>query len=352
MESLPGFEPPAGSVPLAPITADEDPWKDIFPAEVHGANRGMDGAIIDHEDGGIRRCAHCLTEIWGGLCQGCGEAYDVDDSEYFSDTPERDLGPVLEYFRQPRFSFAPAPPMPLPRAPRLEYIEESDEEQDAYEDDFINDGEVDYESGHDYEDDGLESDHEHDDIHAHLRAHAQAHMPHYMTHYHPYHRPAPVEEDPIEISEEEDDDDDEEATVHHYVPRRGRVVQGHVIGSDEEDMSEASVEMGHYQPVTRGRVGARQGTVIVDSDEDTNEIEFDSDEGWPGHVPDRRLWHQPVHHAMSPVRLSDNYVTDEDDYEQDMPHWAHAHQEYVDEDAAREHLRRFGILPQDEDDSY
>jgi hypothetical protein len=280
METLPGFEHPSGSARLAPVSADEDPWKDIFPAEVHGANRGMDGAIIDHEDGGIRRCAHCLTEIWQGFCQGCGEAYDVDESDYFSDTPERELVPVLDYIPHRDLSPIPLPflegwrPMsvrPIP-VPRIDH-DESDEEQDAYEDDFINDGEVDYESGHYDEDEEQESDHEHDNIHAHLRAHAQAHIPHYMNQFPVYRQQRViVEEDPIEIS---DDDDEEEATIHHYVPRRGRVVHGQMITSEEEDMSEESVEMGRYQPTTRSQAAGRRGQIVESDEDDENEIVSD-----------------------------------------------------------------------------
>jgi hypothetical protein len=52
---------------------------------------------------------------------------------------------------------------------------------------------------------------------------------------------------------------------------------------------------------------------------------------------------------MPSMRLGDNYVTDEDDYEQDIPHWTQTYQEVVEQNPARAHLRRYGILPDDEE---
>jgi len=83
----------------AEAAREEDPWHNIFPAQHNGANRNIGGAIIDHEDGGVRRCNTCLTEIFRGVCQGCGEIYDFYEESEESDL-EIGLGamPLLNYW--------------------------------------------------------------------------------------------------------------------------------------------------------------------------------------------------------------------------------------------------------------
>lgn len=59
----------------------------------------MGGAIIDHEDGGVRRCNTCLTEIFRGVCQGCGEMYEFYDDDSGGSDMDLGVGPMsyLDY---------------------------------------------------------------------------------------------------------------------------------------------------------------------------------------------------------------------------------------------------------------
>lgn len=68
-----------------------DPWRNIFAPQYRDMNRADDGAIIDLNDGGVRRCSLCLFEIYGGYCAGCNLRYDSDEpSEYDEDGEEHD----------------------------------------------------------------------------------------------------------------------------------------------------------------------------------------------------------------------------------------------------------------------
>jgi len=100
---------------------DEDVWINIFPPQFNGANRAMGGAIIDHEDGGVRRCNTCLTEIFHGVCQGCGEMYDFYDED--SDESDMDMG------------MGPMPFFDILQEHDHPYSD--DAEDDAYESDFV-----------------------------------------------------------------------------------------------------------------------------------------------------------------------------------------------------------------------
>ena len=81
--------PPA--VTQQETNADIDPWEGIFPAF---SNRTADGAIIDGEDGGVRRCPTCTWEIFGGMCEGCGREFDYSDGEYDEDGDQYFMPPI------------------------------------------------------------------------------------------------------------------------------------------------------------------------------------------------------------------------------------------------------------------
>ena len=146
----------ARTPPVEGALVQGDPWKDIFPSERNGANRGADGAIIDYEDGGVRRCVNCLTEIYQGVCEGCGEVYDVED--YLSDESlEFDYPPYPAQLLRPlpyRDGFI-VDDDPPPQRWREVYDDEEDGELDEYEADFINDGDVEHVED---EDDGSHSE--------------------------------------------------------------------------------------------------------------------------------------------------------------------------------------------------
>jgi hypothetical protein len=69
--------PPAE--PQQETNAGADPWEGIFPTFT---NHAADGTIVDHEDGGVRRCPGCAWEISGGTCEGCGREFDESDREF------------------------------------------------------------------------------------------------------------------------------------------------------------------------------------------------------------------------------------------------------------------------------
>lgn len=56
-----------------------DIWENIFHPDVR-AKLSEEGALIDHEDGGVARCPGCLHEIWDGLCTGCGDTFGDQDA--------------------------------------------------------------------------------------------------------------------------------------------------------------------------------------------------------------------------------------------------------------------------------
>ncbi|KAG8796949.1 hypothetical protein FRC16_009353 [Serendipita sp. 398] len=111
--------------PPRPVANPENPWTDIFPETFHGADETADGALIDHQDGGIRRCRRCLTEIYQGYCGWCGEYYGSDFSE------DEDIAEE------------PMPPGAFPWRGYTEGEEDEDEDEDSdldvYEEDFIDD---------------------------------------------------------------------------------------------------------------------------------------------------------------------------------------------------------------------
>jgi hypothetical protein len=202
----------ARTPPVDGAIVQGDPWKDIFPSERHGANRGPDGAIIDHEDGGVRRCVNCLTEIYQGVCENCGEEYDVED--YLSDE-SLEFGP---YHGQPllyRNQYAVDDEAP-PQRWREVYDEEEDGELDEYEEDFINDGDVDHVED---EDDGYHSGEP-------RRGPVRFEVP--PAHYRNRHLETIVVED--------SEDDDEDEIVPHAVFNPRRRVAAIVVSDDEESV--------------------------------------------------------------------------------------------------------------------
>jgi hypothetical protein len=189
-----GLNPNAAqTLNTADAPRDEDVWMDIFPPQFNGAHRAMGGAIVDHEDGGVRRCNTCLTEIFHGVCQGCGEMYDFYDED--SDESDMGMGPM------PFFDILQAHENPY-----------SDEEDEAYESDFVvNDDIV------DLEDHGDHFDEEHEE--------------------HPFFHP--VAQETIDIS----DDDDEEGPI--VPPRRLRRDFSPIVVTDDD----VSASICHY-PIT------------------------------------------------------------------------------------------------------
>ncbi|CAG7848957.1 SubName: Full=Uncharacterized protein {ECO:0000313/EMBL:CCA73860.1} [Serendipita indica DSM 11827] len=122
--------------PQREVANPEDPWKDIFFEERHGARIGVDGALIDHADGGVRRCPSCLCEIYEGVCAECGEEF-MFSSEEEEEEEEMMYNPYI---------FG-APPDFLGHMD----LEPSDDEG-SYDEDFIDDGPI-YEQDGDMEDD-------------------------------------------------------------------------------------------------------------------------------------------------------------------------------------------------------
>jgi hypothetical protein len=209
----------ARTPPVEGAIVQGDPWKDIFPSERNGANRGGDGAIIDHEDGGVRRCAHCLTEIYHGVCEGCGEEYDVEDylsdeSLEFGPYPAQRLRPLL--YRDNFIVDGDAPPQRW----REVYDDEEDGELDEYEEDFINDGDIDHMEG---EDDGYHSEEP-------RRGPVRFEMP-LPTHNRDRYVGAIVVED----SEDDDEDEDEEEIIPHPALNPRRRVAAIVVSDDDEE---------------------------------------------------------------------------------------------------------------------
>src|SRR5258706_4853317 len=117
--------------------AGVDPWEGIFPAF---GNRTADGAIVDNEDGGVRRCPHCTWEILGGVCEGCGREFDDSDGEFDDDDEQFFMPPIDDYF---------FPPFPLAWYAGIddydddEYDTPAEYDMDDYEGSFISDGEQD-----------------------------------------------------------------------------------------------------------------------------------------------------------------------------------------------------------------
>lgn len=126
------FNPESAVKREAPLEAD--PWEGIFPTARHGANRGMDGAIFDHEDGGIRRCSVCLHEVTGRRCTGCGEEFDHSDEE--SDFDPEALYPLAGVMDHEHFLGA----MPWFERQRAA-LEEEISDEGEYESSFIDDDE-------------------------------------------------------------------------------------------------------------------------------------------------------------------------------------------------------------------
>ena len=129
--------PPA--VPQEEAKAGADPWEGIFPAFT---NRAADGAIVDLEDGGVRRCPVCTWEIFGGMCEGCGREFDASDGEFDEDDEEFFMHAAEGDWRG---SFPPQFPYAW-YAGIDDYDEDvydtpAEYDMDDYEDSFISDGE-------------------------------------------------------------------------------------------------------------------------------------------------------------------------------------------------------------------
>ena len=129
--------PPA--VPEQEANAGADPWEGIFPAF---ANRAADGAIVDHEDGGVRRCPVCTWEIFGGMCEGCGEEFDESDGEFDEDDEQFFMPPMGQHWWRNGLD------LPFPYSwyagigdDEDEYDTPAEYDMDEFEGSFIDDGE-------------------------------------------------------------------------------------------------------------------------------------------------------------------------------------------------------------------
>ena len=112
-------------------SAGLDPWEGIFPAFV---NRTADGAIVDNEDGGVRRCPHCTWEILGGMCEGCGREFDDSDGEFDNDDEQFFMPPIDDYLFPP-FWYAG-----IDDYDEDEYDTPAEYDMDEYEGSWVTDG--------------------------------------------------------------------------------------------------------------------------------------------------------------------------------------------------------------------
>lgn len=124
--------------------AGADPWEGIFPAFT---NRAADGAIIDDEDGGVRRCPVCTWEIFGGTCEGCGQEFDESDGEFVEDDEQFFMPPIDH---APEYGWRGNYYPPAVQNILYTGIDDYDEDEydtpgeygvDEYEESFISDGE-------------------------------------------------------------------------------------------------------------------------------------------------------------------------------------------------------------------
>lgn len=132
-------------VPQQEPNAAADPWEEIFPTFT---NRTADGAIIDDEDGGLRRCPVCTWEILGGMCEGCGMEFDESDGEFDEEDEQLLMPPLIAHYGWRRHLLEPTLyPFYDPFFPGIENEDEYDTpaefdmEEDEYEGSFINDRE-------------------------------------------------------------------------------------------------------------------------------------------------------------------------------------------------------------------
>ena len=110
----------------------------------------------------MRRCPHCLTEIYHGVCEGCGEEYDVEDTSDESldlDHPRPDLAAYFAPQQAPidRYNEAARYWRRIYDLHLDDDDEEEEENGDEYDRQFINDGPV--EGPEEYESDEYVSDH-------------------------------------------------------------------------------------------------------------------------------------------------------------------------------------------------
>jgi hypothetical protein len=108
------------AVPQQEANTGADPWEGVFPAFTGGA---ADGAIIDHEDGGVRRCPVCTWEIFGAICEGCGREFDEDDGEFDEDDEQFFIDHTPEYDWHGNL---------LPPPPHVFYARTDDYDEDEY----------------------------------------------------------------------------------------------------------------------------------------------------------------------------------------------------------------------------
>jgi hypothetical protein len=129
--------PPA--VPQQESNPGADPWEGIFPAFT---NRATDEAILDYEDGGVRRCPVCTWEIFGGMCEGCGREFDESDGEFDEDDEEFFMQPISHASEDDwRATLFPLPPYAgIDDYDEDEYDTPAEYDMDEYEGSFISDG--------------------------------------------------------------------------------------------------------------------------------------------------------------------------------------------------------------------
>jgi hypothetical protein len=201
------------------LAAGEDLWKDIFPSERDGAGREADGAFIDHDDGGVRRCQNCLYEIFQGTCVHCGEEYDMSDGD------SNDADDYLEEARLLRDRVIWG---------GINVDISDDEDQDQYESDFINDENLD-----------VYNQHRHRHLVHHLEPydHDSDSDNDYVGHLYGHIEHPPVVEH-INITDADTDDDDDIHQAPLLDIRQGR--RGHALiveVTDEEDENDEGATM-------------------------------------------------------------------------------------------------------------
>ncbi|KAG7451682.1 uncharacterized protein BT62DRAFT_991170 [Guyanagaster necrorhizus] len=61
--------------PQSETTVEGDPWKGTFGTRLQQDDQDLDMLGIFDEEDGVRRCRHCMHEIWAGVCSNCDRFY-------------------------------------------------------------------------------------------------------------------------------------------------------------------------------------------------------------------------------------------------------------------------------------